>query len=153
MFRKLGRRAAVGFAATALVQMVIMLIMAQAGNSLVTLEFSLRFTNETAAVVAQLMLVSLIGMTFACGAQIFEIERWSFLLQGVVHFAVTAAVWMPVAWICWRPISVKASLLSALGWLLTYAVIWFVQYLIYRNSIRRLNASISSFAEVNEDEG
>ena len=153
MLKKMAQRAVVGFSATILIQTIIFFFMAQSGRSPVTAEFSAHFANETAAVIAQLALCSLIGVAFACGSAIFEIERWSYLLQGAVHFAMTAAVWMPVAWICWRPDSIGTALIAALGWLFTYAVNWFVQYLLYRRSIRQLNVKIVSFgSEVETDE-
>ena len=152
MLKKLAQRAVVGFAASIFVHIIITFCVEQSGHTIVTSGFSALFANETAAAVAQMMLVSLIGVAFSCGAMLFEIERWSYLMQGVVHFAVTAAVWMPIAWLCWRPDSAKAAVYAALGWLFTYAVNWFVQYLIYRSGIRKLNESISSFAEVNDSE-
>ena len=151
MLKKMAQRAVTGFSATALIQMIIFFFMAQAKVKPLTAEFSAHFSNETAAVIAQLLLCSLIGVAFACGSVIFEIERWSYLLQGAVHFVFTAAVWMPIAWICWRPDSLGAALAAGLGWLFTYAVNWFVQYLIYRNRIRKLNEYIASYGE-GEDE-
>ena len=148
MLKEFFKRAGVGFSATVFVHMIIAFCIVQAGGSAVMQEFSALFADETAAIVVQMLLVSLIGVAFSCGAMIFEIERWSYLLQGAVHFVVTAAVWMPIAWACWRPISAKAAILSGLGWLFTYGVNWFVQYLIYRSKIRKLNERISSFAEV-----
>ncbi len=148
MLKEFFKRASVGFAVTVFVHMIITFCIVQAGGSAVTPEFSALFADKTAAIVAQMMLVSLIGVAFSCGAMIFEMERWSYLLQGIVHFVITAAVWMPIAWVCWRPISAKAAVFSALGWLFTYAVNWFVQFLIYRSKIKKLNERISSFAEV-----
>lgn len=153
MARKILQRCAVGFSATILVQFIIVFAMAQADISVVTPSFSAYFANETAATIAQIMLCGLIGIAFSCGAMVFEIEKWSYLLQGAVHFALTAAVWMPIAYICWRPDSPKTALLAALGWLLTYAINWLVQYLIYRHSIFKLNQSIRSFdKEAQSDE-
>ena len=146
MLKKLLQRAVVGFSATALIQMIVMFIIAQCGGSPVTKEFSACFSSDMAAVMVQLLLCCLIGVAFACAAALFEIERWSYLLQGAVHFAVTAAVWMPIMWICWRPTNAVTSLYAALGWLLTYVINWFVQFLIYRNGIKKLNASIASFS-------
>lgn len=152
MLKKLGMHAVIGFSATAMIQIVIMFIMAQSGKHLVTEGFSAYFSGIEAAVIAQLGLVCMIGVAFACGSLIFEIERWSYLLQGAVHFVLTAAVWMPVAWFCWRPTSAQAALFAALGWLFTYAVNWFAQYLIYRRNIMKLNESIASYKEVDANE-
>lgn len=147
MLKKIGQRALVGFAATALVHIILTLIMSQFGAVPLTEPFRRHFLNESAAICAQLALTSLIGIAFACGSIVFEMERWSFLLQGLVHFAVTSVVWVPISLVCWRPNSAKTTLYAALGWLFTYAVTWLVQYLIYRSGIRRLNERIESFAE------
>lgn len=152
MLKKIAQRAVTGFAATALIQMIIMFFVAQSGRSPVTPTFSARFANETAATLAQTALGGLIGVVFSCGSLLFEIEKWSYLLQGAVHFALTAAVWMPIAYLCWRPDSPKTAVFAGLGWLLTYAINWFIQYLIYRRSISKLNQSIRSFEEAKGNE-
>lgn len=145
MLKKIVQRAITGFAATVLTQLVIVLLITQAGGSAVTAAFAAHFANETAATLAQTLLCSLIGMAFSCGSVVFEIERWSYLLQGAVHFAITAAVWAPIAWVCWRPNSLMTALYAGLGWLLTYAINWLIQYGIYRRSLMKLNARIESF--------
>ena len=153
MLKKIAQRATIGFSATVIIHLAIAFFLVQAGISPVTPEFAAHFTNEVAAVIVQTVLSSLIGVAFACGSLVFEIERWSFLLQGAVHFGLTAAVWVPIASNCWRPTSVSIAFRAALGWLATYLVTWFAQYMIYRSGIKKLNADIASFgAEVNESE-
>ena len=138
---------AVGFGATVLAVIVIQFCMAMAGEAVVAPGFAAHFPNESAAVLAQLGLIGLIGMAFAGGARVFEIERWSFLKQGIVHFLITAAVWMPVAWLCWTPMPVEAVWISVGGWTLTYAVNWLIQYFIWRRKVRALNRSIRAYRE------
>ena len=58
----------------------------------VTPAFAARFDNTVTAVIVQLLLIGLVGATFAACSVIFEIERWSFLRQGAIHLAVTSAV-------------------------------------------------------------
>jgi len=113
----------------------------------VTPGFAARFSCETAAALAQLGLAGVIGMAFAGAALVFEIEKWSYLKQGVVHFLITAAVWVPITWLCWSPVRGIGLVLTIAGWTLTYAVNWLVQYLISRRHIRELNRSISAFHE------
>ena len=104
--------------------------------------------------MAQLGLVGIIGMTFAGAALVFEIEKWSFLKQGAVHFLITAAVWMPIAWLCWAPVRGKGLVFTIIGWTLTYMVNWLVQYLLARRGVRELNRSIRKFREeVNGHDG
>ena len=145
MAKKLISRALHGFGVTVSVCLLVQLIIAQSAGSGVTPAFGIHFRNEAAAALAQLGLTGIVGAAFACAAEIFEIERWGFLRQGIVHFLVTAAVWMPIAYICWMPESRVGIWLAIGGWTLTYAVNWMVQYLIYRHRIAELNRSIEAY--------
>lgn len=147
MGKKLILRMAVGFGATLFVTLLIQFAMALGGCALVTPGFAARFPHEGAAVLAQLGLIGFIGAAFAGGAQFFEIESWSFLKQGLGHFLITAAVWMPVGWLCWMPMPARAVCLSVGGWTLTYGLNWLIQYFIWRGRVRALNRSIRSYRE------
>ena len=145
MAKKLISRALHGFGVTVSVCLLVQLIIAQSAGSGVTPSLGIHFRNEAAAALAQLGLTGIVGAAFACAAEIFEIERWGFLRQVIVHFLVTAAVWMPIAYICWMPESRVGIWLAIGGWTLTYAVNWMVQYLIYRHRIAELNRSIEAY--------
>ena len=136
MGKRLIRHLYHGFTTTVCVSMIVEFVIAQALGH-----------GETAAILAQLGLVGLIGMTFAGAALVFEIERWSYLKQGTVHFLITAAVWMPIAWLCWSPVRGVGLVFTIVGWTLTYAVNWLVQYLLARRGIRELNRSIRAFRD------
>lgn len=136
-----------GFAVTVSVCLVVQLIVAQICGSAVTPAFGMRFSCEGSASLAQLGLTGLIGAAFSAAALLFEIERWSFLRQGIVHFLVTAAVWMPVAWLCWMPASRAGLIFTICGWTFTYIVNWTIQYFIYRWRIRELNRRICAQQE------
>jgi len=150
MGKKLLRHLYHGFMNTVCVCMIVELVIAQMLGRGVTPGFAARFSCETAAALAQLGLVGIIGMTFAGAALVFEIERWSYLKQGLVHFLITAAVWMPIAWLCWSPVQGIGLAITIVGWILTYAVNWLVQYLLARYHVRELNRSISAFNESGE---
>ena len=145
MVKKLLLRALHGFGTTISVCLLVQLVIAQTTGSSVTPAFEAHFRSEAAAALAQLGLTGIVGAAFACAAEIFEIERWGFLGQGVVHFLVTAAVWMPIAYLCWMPDSRTGIWIAIGGWTLTYAVNWAVQYLIYRHRIAALNRSIEAY--------
>lgn len=105
-------------------------------------EFIDRVGNEWTASFLQPLLIGLIGFAFGAGSVLFEIEHWSFLKQGAVHLAITAAVWIVVELICFSPITPPVMLsftLSAAG---TYALTWSIQYLVWRSQVRRLNEKI-----------
>lgn len=139
-----------GFTVSLCVSLIVHLVIAWSLGHVVTPGFAARFNCEAAAVLAQLGLVGVIGMAFAGAALVFEIERWSYLKQGIAHFLITAAVWMPIAWLCWSPVRGMGLVLTIAGWTLTYAVNWLVQYLLARYRIRELNRSIRSFREGGE---
>ena len=141
----------IGFASTVFLLLIIQFSMAQAGHAVVTPRFAARFANESAATLAQLGLVGLIGVAFAGAAQVFELERWSFLKQGIVHFLITAAVWMPIAWLCWTPVPKEALWSAVLGWVGTYAITWSIQYFLWRRKVRELNRSIRRYQKLERD--
>lgn len=142
MWKKVLARIPLGFAPTVLVSMIIQLIVLQNGGSVVTDRFAARFMSAEAAAIAQLLLVGTIGAAFSGASVIFLIDRWSLLMQDVVYFVITAAVWVPVLAICWTPMPKEGILFSAVGWAATYAITWGIQYAVYRARIRALNRKI-----------
>ena len=106
--------------------------------------FAARFSSTTTAVIVQLLLIGLVGATFAACSVIFEIERWSFLKQGLVHMAITSVVTIPVCLYCWKPESASGVWILCGSWLFTYIATWLSQYLVYRHRIRALDAKIKS---------
>lgn len=147
MIKKLAVRMYNGFAITVFVDLIVHFIIARTVGSCVTPEFAARFTNEASATLVQLMLVALIGMAFAAAAEVFQNERWSFLKQGIVHFVITAAVWMPIAWICWAPVYGKGLVFTIIGWTLTYIVNWTVQYFIWKHKVLEINRCMRAARE------
>lgn len=108
----------------------------------VTPAFEARFPSATAAVIVQMLLIGLVGATFAACSVIFEIERWSFLKQGALHLLITSAVGVPVCLYCWMPASRAGAAWLAGSWVFCYAATWLAQYLVYRHHVRRLNERI-----------
>ena len=145
MAKKLISRALHGFGITVSVCLLVQLVIAQFTGNSVTPAFGSHFRNEAAAALAQLGLTGIVGAAFASAAEIFEIERWGFLRQGIVHVLVTAVVWMPIAYLCWMPDSRAGIWIAIGGWTLTYAVNWTVQYFLYRHRIAALNRSIQAY--------
>ena len=58
--------------------------------------FVTRAGGEIVAAFLQPLLIGWIGFAFAAGSVLFEIERWSFLQQGLAHLAVTLPVFIAV---------------------------------------------------------
>ena len=148
MLKKILLRSAISATASIVInQLVTIIISLTIGDGRyfpVTPAFAAMFESELAPVIVQLILVGLIGAVFAGSSVIFDIESWSFLQQGIIHLAITSAVFIPVALICWRPVN-PAGILSLTGSLVfVYGCTWLSRYLVWRSSIRKLNARIQS---------
>lgn len=98
--------------------------------------------GAVASAYLQPLLIGLIGFAFGAGSVLFEIERWSFLRQGAAHLALTAAVWIPVELICFRPITPPVIASFTASAFATYAITWTVQYFVWRARVRRINEQI-----------
>ena len=103
-------------------------------------EYAAHFENPFMALMVQTLLCGLIGFAFGCCSVIMEIARWSMVRQAVVHFVLTACVWVPVSIFCWGLGKYWISLMCVfLGMLFTYAVTWTCQILICKREVARIN--------------
>lgn len=148
MLKKIFSRALISAPICIIVSQIIAIIISQViGNGSffpITPAFAAHFQSETTAVIVQSLLIGLIGATFAGSSVIFDMERWSFLKQGIAHLLITSSVLIPVCLICWQPISQIGVWIMLSSWLFTYLCTWFPQYFIYRHRIRKLNEKIQA---------
>ena len=153
MLKKILTRSAVSapisIVANQLITIIVSLAIGDGRYFPVTPAFAAMFESELAPVITQIALIGLVGATFAGSSVIFEIDHWSFLRQGVVHLAVTSAVFLPVCMLCWRPVNLASALSLAGCWLFVYGCTWLSKYLTWRHSIKKLNARIQSVNKEN----
>lgn len=143
MWKKCLLRGAVSYCICATATLIVHLICTLCGaSSMCVPAFIARVGDEMTATLLQPLLIALIGFAFGAGSILFEIERWSFLLQGAVHFAVTGAVWIGVEMVCFAPITPPAVVSFALSSAAAYAITWGAQYFAWRAQVRRLNKQI-----------
>lgn len=99
--------------------------------------------SETGAVVLQAALSGLLGAVFAMSSAIWEMENWSIVHQTGTYFAITAVTMMPIAYFTnWMEHSVAGFLLYFGIFVGIFVFVWVVQYLIWKNKIRRLNEKV-----------
>lgn len=102
------------------------------------------FDSEMIAVIVQILLTGIIGVTFATSALVFEIVKWSLLKQYTVHFCITALVWVPIVTLLWMPKTFISTIIFCISFLGTYVVTWVIQYMTSKNDIKQINAAIQS---------
>ena len=72
------------------------------------------FTNDTFAMMLQLVLVGLMSAVFAAGTVIFEQSRIGLLWQSLLYFVVTSLVWIPISGFCFGLFVYKQTMISFL---------------------------------------
>ena len=106
-------------------------------------EYAAHFENPFMALMVQTLLCGLIGFAFGAGSVIMDIARWSMIRQAVVHFVLTACVWVPVSIFCWGLGRYRISFICVfLGMLFTYTVTWTCQIIVCRKEVARINEQL-----------
>ncbi|MBD5467092.1 MAG: DUF3021 domain-containing protein [Lachnospiraceae bacterium] len=106
-------------------------------------EYAAHFENPFMALMVQTLLCGLIGFAFGACSVIMEIAKWSMVRQAVVHFVLTACVWVPVSIFCWGLGRYRISFICVfLGMLFTYAVTWTCQIIVCRKEVARINEQL-----------
>jgi hypothetical protein len=102
-----------------------------------------QFGSELAAVVFQAALCGVLGAAFAAASIIWERETWSIAKQTGLYFLVVSVAMFPIAYFAqWMEHSLAGFLLYFGIFIVLFIVMWVIQYLVWRNKIQRMNASI-----------
>lgn len=125
-----------------IVQFFVSLGISQESYVWVVPEFQALFESETMAIMTQVVLTGLIGITFALAALFFEIARWGMLKQYIVHFFVTAIIWIPIVMVLWMPKTMANIFSLFASFLGTYIVTWLLQYKLSKRDIEKINAML-----------
>lgn len=102
--------------------------------------YAAHFSNDYIALIVQVLLCGLIGMSFGGCSVIMELEKWSMVKQALLHFVLTASVWIPVGMFCWGLGRYKATFISiSISICVTYVVTWTSRILYCRKETREIN--------------
>lgn len=98
--------------------------------------------SEINAVIFQTALSGILGSVFAASSIIWEIDNWSIAKQTGIYFAITAFTMMPIAYYAkWMERS--GGFIAYFGvFVLIFAIVWIIQYLIWKKRIEKMNRSI-----------
>ena len=100
--------------------------------------------SELGAVIVQYLITGILGLTFSAGSIIFEIDRWSLLLQTVVHFAVTSVIMYISGFFCgWFPHTVSSTVIWFVMFIIIYVIFWVSFYNYFKKKTREINESLN----------
>jgi len=99
--------------------------------------------SEIGAVVIQALLCGLIGTGFAASSVIWEIEAWSIVKQTGIYFIITSLIMLPVAYFSyWMEHSIKGFFIYFGIFVLIFAVVWVIQFVMGKNYVRKMNENL-----------
>lgn len=144
LVRKAVIRGSISFCTTGMLNVIIMLITCfiQSNRDYVPMleEFWKRFPSQSVAVLVEILLVGVIGAAFGACSVIFELERWSFLRQGIVHFIMTTIVWLPISVFIWAVYIYPAAIVSmTVSYSFTYAITWISNAVRLKKMVKEIN--------------
>lgn len=147
-------RAMTSFAFSVLVAQVVMLILDVLIKDYAPLvpAFAQRFSSDTVALSVNNILIGVIGAVFGGASIIFEIEKWSFLKQGILHFLITTAVWLPIAMLLWGLyLYPTAAISTSVSFAVTYGITWVARYLSCKKTIVDINQQLKTIHADEDD--
>lgn len=99
--------------------------------------------SEIGAVVLQALLCGLLGSVFAAGSVIWEIETWSIMKQTGIYFILISVTMLPIAYVLyWMQHSVAGVLGYFGAFVLIFALVWVMQFLIGKHNVRKMNENL-----------
>lgn len=135
------------------IALVTELLVNQEGFVPLTPSYLLYFDSVTLAMGTSILLTGLIGAAFGGFSVVFEMEKWSFLKQGIVHFLLTTAVWLPVSIFLWGMERYPRALVGVLlSFAATYAITWWMNYMRCRAAINTINEKLEQMRGDREKE-
>jgi hypothetical protein len=109
------------------------------------------FSSSSLALGVSSVLIGVISAVFSGSSVVFEIEKWSFLKQGLIHFLITTIVWLPISIFLWGLMVYQQAILNVfISFTATYAITWGIQYALCRKSIHEINQKL---VEINKSQG
>lgn len=147
MLNKIIKRALLGFMIGVFIGQTILIIeslFVGDGNFYPYSAFLLKLTgSKIAAVIIQYFITGIIGINFAAGTVIFEIDRWSIVAQTALHFIINSIVMYISGFLCgWFPHTVVSTLIWFGFFIVVYVIIWSCFTLYYKKKTKEINKQI-----------
>lgn len=133
----------IGIAIGYIITIFISIVMANGYYSPCVPELTEIMENEINAVILQAVLCGLLGAGCAASSVIWEIEHWGIVKQTGIYFIIISVIMMPIAYLTyWMEHSVTGFLSYFGGFALIFIVIWIIQFIIGKHSVKKMNANL-----------
>ena len=104
--------------------------------------------NEINAVILQTLLCGVIGASFAASSVVWEFENWSIAKQTGFYFLINAVFMLPTAYFLnWMEHSLMGFLVYFGIFTLYFAIIWLIQYFVWKHTLKKMNAKLHSLSD------
>ena len=134
----------VGIAIGYLISIINSLVYGNGSYYPVTPDLAASMGNEINAVMLQTLLYGIIGLSFAASSIVWQMDSWSMLKQTAFYFVINALVMMPIAYkLNWMQHSSKSIIIYFAVFTLYFALIWLIQFLVWKRYIRKINSRLN----------
>ncbi len=109
--------------------------------------------SEVAAVIVQMICSMFIGAVFAGASVIWEIEKWSWTRQTLIHFAVFVVSFAPISYVLnWMPHNLYGALSFSAAFIMMYVLIWVSMYFSIKAKIKKMNRQLQEIQQEDKRE-
>ncbi len=103
-------------------------------------DFIALFPSDTIALGVNVILYGVIGVAFAGMMVIYEIERIGFVLQSIIYYGATMAVWLPIVTVLWQLQNYPTALVcTVFAFIVTNVIMTIVAYRVTRKEVDKIN--------------
>lgn len=104
------------------------------------------------AIMLDLLLCGLLGLACNGGSVVYEIESWGALKATLVHFIFSISIYYIAGnFLGWFYPGINiANIIMVTIWILVYAMIWLIQYAVYKKEIREINKGVETLKNKKE---
>ena len=151
MLKEILKRGAASFAISAVYGLVVNLVIDLVVNAVgvqteggfisMSPEFRKLFATPVMAAYINVLLYGLIGATFSGMSFIFECPKIGYIVQSLIYFVSTAAVWIIVTILLWHLHRYPQALIATIaGYGVTYIIMGIATYKRLKSDINEINS-------------
>lgn len=100
--------------------------------------------TELNAVLLQTLLCGIMGLLFAMGSVVWDIDTWSLTKQTAAYFVIACLAMFPISYFAgWMPHSVVGTALYVGIFIAIFTICWIAQYLAIKHKVNEMNSLIA----------